>query len=156
MKLVTFGINKERNLIVQFPVYIQPYIQQQLILYEIEMVAVPIIDLNKNGTFIHSFTGWQALHSNKFWNIYFLENQELRMCKNIVNEFYKEKIIFVNDKSKYSCESIICFNLGSKSIKENCNFAYYFNKTNIKPAVLHGGMKLFWEIDLTINALNVI
>ena len=35
MKLVTFGINKERNLIVQFPVFIQPYTQQQLILYQI-------------------------------------------------------------------------------------------------------------------------
>ena len=28
MKLVTFGSNEERNLIVQFPVFIQPYIQQ--------------------------------------------------------------------------------------------------------------------------------
>ena len=56
MKLVTFGINKDRNLIVQFPIFIQPYIQQQLILYLIEMVPVSIIDLNKKGTFIHSFT----------------------------------------------------------------------------------------------------
>ena len=37
MKLVTFGINKERNLIVQFQVFIQPYIQQQIILYQIVM-----------------------------------------------------------------------------------------------------------------------
>ena len=43
MMLVTFGINKERNLIVQFPVFIQPYIQQQLILYQIELVPVPIL-----------------------------------------------------------------------------------------------------------------
>ena len=28
MKLVTFGIDKERNLIIQFPVFIQPYTQQ--------------------------------------------------------------------------------------------------------------------------------
>ena len=28
MKLVTFGINKNRNLIVQFPVFVQPYAQQ--------------------------------------------------------------------------------------------------------------------------------
>ena len=35
MELVTFGINKERNLIVQFPVFIQPYTQQQLTLYQI-------------------------------------------------------------------------------------------------------------------------
>ena len=46
MKLVTFGIDKERNLIIQFPVFIQPYTQQPLILYQIETVAVPIIDQN--------------------------------------------------------------------------------------------------------------
>ena len=27
MKLVTFGIDKEKNLIIQFPVFIQPYTQ---------------------------------------------------------------------------------------------------------------------------------
>ena len=36
IKLVTFGINKERTLIALFPVFIKPYIQQQLILYQIE------------------------------------------------------------------------------------------------------------------------
>ena len=46
LKLVTFGLNKERNLIVQFPVFIQQYIQQQVILYQIEREPVPIIDLN--------------------------------------------------------------------------------------------------------------
>ena len=30
MQLVTFGINKEKNLIIQFPVFFQPYIQQPL------------------------------------------------------------------------------------------------------------------------------
>ena len=33
MKLVTFGIDKKRNLIIQFPVFVQPYTQQPLILY---------------------------------------------------------------------------------------------------------------------------
>ena len=33
MKLVTFGIDRERNLIIQFPVFIQSYTQQPLILY---------------------------------------------------------------------------------------------------------------------------
>ena len=32
MQLVTFGIDKDRNLIIQFPVFIQPYSQQPLIL----------------------------------------------------------------------------------------------------------------------------
>ena len=42
MKLVTFHINQERNLIVHFPIFIQPYIQQVLILYQIEMVPVSL------------------------------------------------------------------------------------------------------------------
>ena len=33
MQLVTFGIEIDKNLIVQFPVFIQPYTQQPLILY---------------------------------------------------------------------------------------------------------------------------
>ena len=41
MQLVPFGINKDKNLIVQFPVFIQPYTQQPLILYQIETVPVP-------------------------------------------------------------------------------------------------------------------
>ena len=53
MKLVTFGIDSDRNLIVQFPVFIQPYTQQPLILYQIETVPVPIIDQN---TQVHSYT----------------------------------------------------------------------------------------------------
>ena len=48
MQLVTFGINEDRNLIVQFPVFAQPY-TQLLILYQIEMVPVPIIDKNKQA-----------------------------------------------------------------------------------------------------------
>ena len=36
MKLAMFGINEERNLIVQFAVFVQPYTQMQLILYEVE------------------------------------------------------------------------------------------------------------------------
>ena len=35
MQLVTFGIDKDKNLIMQFPVFIQPYMQQPLILYQI-------------------------------------------------------------------------------------------------------------------------
>ena len=65
------------------------------------------------------------------------------MCKNIGYEIYFEELFVVKHKSKHSCKSAIYFNLGPEIIKENYNFAYYFNKTNIKPAVLNGGMKLF-------------
>ena len=46
MQLVTFGIDKDKNLINQFPVFKQPYTQQPLILYQLETVPVPIVDKN--------------------------------------------------------------------------------------------------------------
>ena len=49
MKLVTFGIDRDRNLIIKFPVFIQPYTQQPLILYQIETVPVPIVEQNKQA-----------------------------------------------------------------------------------------------------------
>ena len=44
MKLVTFGIDKKRNLIIQFLIFVQPCTQQPLILYQKETVPVPIVD----------------------------------------------------------------------------------------------------------------
>ena len=136
MKLVTFGITEERNLIVQFPVFIQPCTQQQLILYQMEMVPVPIIDLNKQT---HSYTHFQIARYSialNFETFISMRHQELRTCKHIGYEFYCEELFVVKHKSKYRCESAIYFNLGSEIIKENCNLAYCFNKTNTKPAVL--------------------
>ena len=49
MKLVTFGTDKDRNLIIQFPIFIQPYTQQPLILYQLQTVPLPIIDENPNA-----------------------------------------------------------------------------------------------------------
>ena len=49
MKLVTFSIDDQRNLIIQFPVFPQPYTRQHLILYEMETVLVPIVDKNKQA-----------------------------------------------------------------------------------------------------------
>ena len=47
MKLVMFGIDNQSNLIVQFPVFVQPYTQKRLIMYQIETVPIPILDENK-------------------------------------------------------------------------------------------------------------
>ena len=73
MKSVTFGIDKDGNLIVQFLVFEQLYTQQLLILYQIETVPVPIIDHNKQA---NSYNHLQidrlyiALNSK---NIYFIK-----------------------------------------------------------------------------------
>ena len=64
------------------------------------------------------------------------------MFKNIGYEIYCEELFVVKHKSKYSCENVIYFNLGSEIVKENCSFAYYFNKTDIKPAVHDGGNEI--------------
>ena len=53
MKLVTFGIDQDKNLIIQFPMFVQPYRQSKLTLYQIETVPVPILDTNDNA---QSFT----------------------------------------------------------------------------------------------------
>ena len=64
MKLIMFGINKERNLIIQFPVLIQPHMQQPLNLNQIERVLVSIIDLN-TGTILQTPTDKEAIHCFK-------------------------------------------------------------------------------------------
>ena len=119
------------------------------------MVLVPIIDLDKQA---HSYTHLQVDRPYIMLNSEIhisLIHQELRMCRNIGSEFYHEELFVVECKSKHSCESAIYFNLGSEVMKENCNFAHYFNKTNIKLQYLMVGMKLFWQIG-PINTLNVM
>ena len=139
LKLVTFGIDENRNLIVQFQVFVQPYTQQPLILYQIEAVPVPIIDQNKHA---NSYTHLQidrpyiALNSETFIS---LRKQKLRTGKTNSYEFYLWKNFFiVKHKSNYSCVSVIYFNLDPEIIKENCSFAYYFSIIDIKPTVLDG------------------
>ena len=48
----------------------------------------------------------------------------------------------VKHKSKYSCKSATYFNLDAKTIKENCKFKFYYNKTDITPTVLDGGNEI--------------
>ena len=46
MPLITFSIDKDMNLIIQFPIFVQPYTQKLLILYQLKMVPIPILDKN--------------------------------------------------------------------------------------------------------------
>ena len=87
MQLVTFGIDRDMDLVIQFLVFIQPYIQKPLILYQIETAQVPILDTNTEA---HSYTDLQvrkpylALNSETYIS---LTHQELQSCKKIGNEF---------------------------------------------------------------------
>ena len=150
MKLVTFGIDREMNLVVQFPVFIQPYIQKPLNLYQLETMPVPILDTNTEAqsyTHLHVNKPYIALNTETYIT---LTQQELRSCKKIGNEFYCKELFIVKHKSSYSCESAIYFNLTSDIIRKNCNFDFYFNKTDITPTVLDGGDEIIlanWPTD---------
>ena len=43
---------------------------------------------------------------------------------------------------RYSCASAINFNLESDVIKADCEFRYYYNKTDIKPTIPDGGFQI--------------
>ena len=139
MQLVTFGIEKDMNLVIQFPVFIQPYTQKLLILYQLETVPVLILDINfeaQSYTHLKVRKPYLALNSETYIS---LTNQELRSCKKIGNEFCCEELFIVKHKSSYSCESAIYFNLTTDIIRNNCNFDFYYNKTDVTPTVLDGG-----------------
>ena len=54
MHLVTFGIDSNMNLVIQFPVFIQPYMQKPLILYQLETAPVSVLGLNiKTQSYTH-------------------------------------------------------------------------------------------------------
>ena len=71
-----------------------------------------------------------------------LQQQDLRMCNRIGYEFYCEELFVVKHITTYSCESAIYFNLGTDIIRENCNFRFYYNKTDVTPIVLDGGNEI--------------
>ena len=142
MKLVTFGIDNKRNLIVQFSVFVQPYTQNRLFMYQIETVLVPILDENEQA---YSYTELKIekpyITLNKEMYIT-LHTQELKMCKRIGYKYYCKELFVIKSKIRYSCASTIYFNLKSDVITANYEFQYYYNKTDIKPTVLNGGFQI--------------
>ena len=65
MQLVTFGINRDMNLVIQFPVFIQPYIKKPLVLYQLETVPVPILDTNTEAqSYTHLYVNKPYLSLN--------------------------------------------------------------------------------------------
>ena len=112
MKLVMFGIDNQRKLIVQFPVFVQLYTQIRLITYQIETVPVPVLDENYE---VQSYTQLKidipyiALNTETYIT---LCTQELSTCKKRGYEYYCKELFVVKSKTRYSCASAIYFNLG--------------------------------------------
>ena len=73
MPLVTFGVDRNMNLIIPFPIFIQPYIQEPFLLYQIETVPVPILDTNTEAnsyTHLKVYKWYIALNKE---NIYIID-----------------------------------------------------------------------------------
>ena len=106
MKLVTFRIGRNRNLIIQFPISVQPYTQQLLTLYQLETVPMPIVD---KDTKADSYTQLQikkpylALNTETYINV----REELATCKRKGYGFFCEELFIVRHKSIHSCRSAI-------------------------------------------------
>ena len=110
MKSVMFCIDQDRKLIIQFSVFIQPYTQIPLTLYQIEMIPVLIVDLNKKAdsyTWIRIDKPYIALNLDTYKSICL---EELRTCKRIGYEYCCEELFVVKSKSKYSCASALYLN----------------------------------------------
>ena len=132
-----FGIDYQKNLIIQFPVFVQPYTQTKLTLYQVETVPVPILDASDK---IQSYTQLKiekpyiALNDETYISIH---PQELNNCKRIGYEYFCEELFVVKSKHKYSCASTMYFN-SNHDIKENCDFYSYHIKSNVTPSALDG------------------
>ena len=138
MQLVTSGIDSHMNLVIQFPVFIQPYTQKPLILYQLETDPLPILYQNikaQSYTHLRINKPYIALNSETYIS---LRQQELRLCKKIGYEFYCEELFVVKHKSSYRCKGATYVNLTTDIIKNNWDFDFYFNKTDVTPTVLNG------------------
>ena len=141
MKLVTFGIDSQRNLIIQFPVFVQPYTQTKLTLYQIQTVPVPILDGSNK---IQYYTQLKiekpciTLNDETYISICY---QELNTCKRIGYKYFCGELFVVKSKHKHSCASTVYF-YSNHDIKENCDFYFYHNKLDVTPSVLDGGRQI--------------
>ena len=135
MKLVTFGIDQDKKLIIQFPVFVAPYTQARLTLYQTETVPVPILDMNDSAQSYMQLKIIKPYISLNDGTYISLKSQELNTCKRMGYEYFCEELFVVRSKHKFSCTSAVYFNLNHE-IKQSCNFDYHFNKTNITPSIL--------------------
>ena len=85
MKLVTFGVDSSSSLVITFPIFIRPIHSVPLVLYEIEVIDVPVEDddhTRDSYTKVQITKPYIAANENHYIE---LQITELRMCKVIQN-----------------------------------------------------------------------
>ena len=78
MQLVTFGIDKDISLVIQFWYSYNHTQRDLLILYQLETVPVPVLDENTEANTPKSK---EALHSFKFRDIYFTNTSRIKIMQ---------------------------------------------------------------------------
>ena len=102
-------------------------------MYQIETVPVPILDENEQAdsyTELKIEKPYITLNQEMYIT---LHSQELKMCKRLDTNIIAKELFVIKSKTRYNCASAIYFNLESDVIRANCEFQYYYNKTDIKP-----------------------
>ena len=138
MKLATFGVDSENNMIIAFPIFVKDHTSKPKTLYEIETVKVLMPDKNEDA---NSYS--EVKYSKPYLainNDYYIQLriQELRMCKQIRHTYYCEELFLVKHKSNHNCESAIFYNLTSDVVYSVYQFKYFYN-TTVTPSVIDGG-----------------
>ena len=115
-------------MIIQFPVFILPYTQQPLILYQIETVTSSHFRPNKQA---NSYTHLQidrpfiALNSETY---ILIRQQELRICKNIGYKFQCEELAMVNTNPN-TASNVQCISIKAQiSLKKSVNLPITLTK----------------------------
>ena len=141
MKLVTIGIDQDNNLIIQFPMFVQPCMQTKLTLCQVEMVSMPILGADDNA---QSYTQLEvekpciAMNREMYVSLCL---QGLGAFKRVGYEHFCGELFVVGSKHGYGCAGAVYFYL-EEEIKQNCEFEFYFNKTSIMSSVLDGGHQI--------------
>ena len=107
-------------------------------------MPVPLLDTNSKAqsyTQLKVDKPYIALNDETYIS---LHPQELNTCKKIGYEYLCKELFAVKSKHKYICASAVYFNFKSE-IKENCEFNFCFNKTDITPSILDGGQQIILE-----------
>ena len=138
MKLGTFGIGIEGNMVVAFPIFVKDHSDKPKTLYELETVKVPIPDQNPEA---NSFSEVQYRKPYIAVNDDFyiqLRIQELRMCKTIRHVYYCEELFLIKHRTHPTCESAIFYKAPPTTVYSVCTFKYFYN-IMVQPSILDGG-----------------
>ena len=118
MKLVTFVLDNQRNLKVQFPIFRSAIYPEKISYVSDWNCTSPYFGWKWTSALIHRIENRKTLYIALNEETYItLCSQELKMCKRIGYEYYCKELFVIKSKMRYSCTSTIYFNLESDVIR---------------------------------------